>query len=53
MVWFLVLLALGRASGFDHPPAGDAPLTPLRRAVAIGTLFLFVLLFMPTAIREP
>jgi membrane-associated protease RseP (regulator of RpoE activity) len=53
MVWFVVLLLLGRMSGFEHPPAGNTPLSPGRRAVAIGTLLLFVLLFMPAAIREP
>lgn len=53
LVWFVLLLVLGRLSGFDHPPAGDAPLSPKRRAVAIGTLVLFVLLFMPSWIRLP
>lgn len=52
VIWFVVLLGLGRLSGLDHPPAGDAPLSPMRRAVAIGTLILFLLLFMPSWIRE-
>ena len=53
LVWFVVLLLLGRMSGLDHPPAGDRALSPGRRAVAIGTLVLFVLLFMPSWIRLP
>ena len=32
----------------DHPPTGSQPLTPGRMAVAILTLTLFLLLFMPT-----
>jgi hypothetical protein len=39
---------MGRFSGYDHPPCEGAPLSPLRRRVAIGCLALFVLLFMPT-----
>lgn len=53
LVWFVLLLVLGRMSGLDHPPAGDQPLSPGRRVVAIGTLVLFVLLFMPSWIRVP
>ncbi len=51
MVWFAVLGVMSRFAGIDHPPAGGAPLGPGRRAVAIGTLLLFVLLFMPSWIR--
>ena len=32
----------------DHPPTGAQPLTFGRAAIAIGTLILFLLLFMPT-----
>jgi Zn-dependent protease len=31
----------------DHPPTAPEPLDPLRKAIAIGTLVLFALLFMP------
>ncbi len=34
----------------DHPPTGAQALGPLRTAVAVVTLALFVLLFMPTPI---
>lgn len=54
LVWFGMLFVLGGVSGgLDHPPAGEAPLSPKRRMVAIGTLVLFVLLFMPSWIRLP
>jgi membrane-associated protease RseP (regulator of RpoE activity) len=46
--WFLILSLLERASGGRHPPTEAAPLSPGRRIVAIGTLLLFILLFMPT-----
>ncbi len=46
--WFLVLSLLERMSGGGHPPTEPGELSPGRRAIAIGTLLLFVLLFMPT-----
>jgi membrane-associated protease RseP (regulator of RpoE activity) len=46
--WFVILTLLERTSGGRHPPTEPGALTPARRAVAIGTLLLFVLLFMPT-----
>ncbi len=46
--WFIVLTLLERMSGGGHPPTEPGELSPRRRAVAIGTLVLFVLLFMPT-----
>jgi membrane-associated protease RseP (regulator of RpoE activity) len=46
--WFLVLTLLERMSGGGHPPTEPGDLSPARRIVAIGTLVLFVLLFMPT-----
>jgi len=52
LVWFGLLVLMGRYSGLDHPPAGNQPLSPGRRIVAILTLVLFVLLFMPSWIRQ-
>jgi membrane-associated protease RseP (regulator of RpoE activity) len=46
--WFVVLTLLDRLSGGGHPPTEPGDLSPVRRVVAIGTLVLFVLLFMPT-----
>ena len=45
--WFIVLTLLERVSG-GHPPTEPGELSPMRRVVAIATLVLFVLLFMPT-----
>jgi membrane-associated protease RseP (regulator of RpoE activity) len=46
--WFVLLTVLERLSGGGHPPTEPGTLSPVRRIVAIGTLVLFVLLFMPT-----
>jgi len=51
LVWALVLWALTRATGPDHPPTEDAQVSPRRRVVGWLTLSLFVLLFMPSWIR--
>jgi hypothetical protein len=49
LLWYVVLGVVGRFSGgAAHPPTERGELSPVRRAVAIGTLVLFVLLFMPT-----
>jgi membrane-associated protease RseP (regulator of RpoE activity) len=49
LMWFIVLGVIGRFSGgAEHPPTDPSELSPKRRIVAIGTLLLFVLLFMPT-----
>jgi hypothetical protein len=42
---------MSKIAGTDHPPTGPTPLSPGRRIIAIGTLLLFVLLFMPSWIR--
>lgn len=50
-VWIgitLLLWLLRGVSGAQHPPVDDDKLSPKRRIVAAFTLFLFVLLFMPT-----
>jgi hypothetical protein len=58
LAWGLVLgltLAMERRSGvlrphdlLDHPPTGAEPLDRGRKAVAVLTLAMFALLFMPT-----
>jgi membrane-associated protease RseP (regulator of RpoE activity) len=48
--WFvltLLVLLITRISSGVHPPVDEAGLGPKRRVVAVGTLLLFVLLFMP------
>lgn len=50
---FWVLLSLMTWSGPpEHPPTDDETLSPRRRLVAVGTLVLFVLLFMPAWLRQ-
>jgi len=51
LVWAFVLWLLTRATGPGHPPTEGGPLSPRRRVVGWLTLFLFVLLFMPSWIR--
>ncbi|MBO6940841.1 MAG: site-2 protease family protein [Deltaproteobacteria bacterium] len=51
LMWGFVLLLMTRMAGSDHPPTEDDQLSRRRRWIAIGTLVLFLLLFMPTWIR--
>lgn len=54
LLWFGVISLIGRFSGgTTHPPTDDAVLSPGRRIVAAVTLVFFVLLFMPSWVREP
>ena len=46
--YFLLLTLMARIGGADHPPTNDSHLSPGRKAIAVFTLVLFVLLFMPT-----
>ncbi|MFO0755619.1 MAG: site-2 protease family protein [Byssovorax sp.] len=47
LIWFGLLALLMRASGKDHPPTEAGELGPVRKAIAVLCLALFVLLFMP------
>jgi membrane-associated protease RseP (regulator of RpoE activity) len=49
--WWLLLWFLGRRGGHEHPPTDDSRLSPCRRAIALFTLGMFVLLFMPAWLR--
>ncbi|MEM1029245.1 MAG: site-2 protease family protein [Myxococcota bacterium] len=53
LVWFALLMLMRRAAGgVEHPPFDPGEtLSPGRRAVAVGTLIMFALLFMPTPLR--
>jgi membrane-associated protease RseP (regulator of RpoE activity) len=54
IVWFAVLQLIARLSGgHEHPPTDDGTLSPARQLLASATLLLFVLLFMPSWMREP
>lgn len=48
LVWFVLLRALRRVSGRDHPPTEPGELSTWRKGIAVLSLALFVLLFMPT-----
>jgi membrane-associated protease RseP (regulator of RpoE activity) len=47
LVWAVALQVLRMLTGPQHPPTDEVPLSLGRRAVAIGCLILFVVLFMP------
>ncbi len=51
-IWWLLLSAMSRANDGRHPTTRPGPLSPKRRIIAIATLLLFPLLFMPTWISE-
>lgn len=46
--WFILLLGLARLGGSSHPPTDPGTLSPARKVIAVITLVLFILLFMPT-----
>jgi membrane-associated protease RseP (regulator of RpoE activity) len=53
VLWAIVLVVLSRLAGSEHPPTEPEPLTRGRKLVAIGTLVLFALVFMPSWIYVP
>ncbi|EYF01742.1 zinc protease [Chondromyces apiculatus DSM 436] len=48
--WFVLVLVLQRVGGTDHPPTDPGEISAPRRLVAIVSLVIFVLLFMPTPV---
>jgi membrane-associated protease RseP (regulator of RpoE activity) len=52
LVWTLMLAWMRRSSGEYHPPVGDKPLDPVRRALAFGMLLVFVLIATPVPFRQ-
>jgi membrane-associated protease RseP (regulator of RpoE activity) len=48
LVWFVLLHVLARLGGKNHPPTDPGELSPGRKVIAVITLVLFLLLFMPT-----
>jgi membrane-associated protease RseP (regulator of RpoE activity) len=48
LFWFGLLFVMRFFGGRDHPPTEPGELSPVRKVVAVVTLALFVLLFMPT-----
>lgn len=51
-VWWVILMVIKRVSGgVYHPQVGADPLTAGRRALCIGMLVLFALIFAPIPLR--
>jgi membrane-associated protease RseP (regulator of RpoE activity) len=48
LVWYFIIRFIMRAGGRDHPPTEPGELSPVRKGLAVLSLVLFVLLFMPT-----
>jgi membrane-associated protease RseP (regulator of RpoE activity) len=48
LLWYGMTALMARVSGSEHPPFEPGPLGLGRKAVAVGCLALFVLLFLPT-----
>ncbi len=48
LVWFALLFLVKRVGGQDHPPTEPGELSPARKVIAVFSLVVFVLLFMPT-----
>lgn len=48
LMWFGLLTLMQRVGGAEHPPTEPGELSFARRAVAVGCLVGFVVLFMPT-----
>lgn len=51
LTWWMLLSLMARRGQREHPPTDPGVLSPRRRALAVLTLSLFVLLFMPTWLR--
>jgi membrane-associated protease RseP (regulator of RpoE activity) len=53
LVWYILLAVILRFGGAEHPPTEPGELSPIRKGVAVVSLVLFVLLFMPTPFSTP
>jgi membrane-associated protease RseP (regulator of RpoE activity) len=53
LLWFIVIGFLARVSGgYRHPPFEPGELSPGRKGIAVFTLLLFLVLFMPTPFAQ-
>ncbi len=50
LAWFIITGIMGRLTGKEHPPFEAGRLSGGRQLVAVGSLLLFIALFMPTPI---
>jgi membrane-associated protease RseP (regulator of RpoE activity) len=48
LVWYVMIGVIMRVSGREHPPTEPGELSPVRKGLAVLSLVLFALLFMPT-----
>ncbi len=48
LVWYFLIRIIMGVGGRDHPPTEPGELSPVRKGVAVLSLVLFALLFMPT-----
>jgi membrane-associated protease RseP (regulator of RpoE activity) len=48
LVWYVMIHVIRRFGGDDHPPTEPGELSPVRKGVAVLSLVMFALLFMPT-----
>jgi membrane-associated protease RseP (regulator of RpoE activity) len=48
LVWYVLIRVIMRVGGPDHPPTEPGELHPVRKVLAVLSLVLFALLFMPT-----
>jgi membrane-associated protease RseP (regulator of RpoE activity) len=51
MIWALLLAVFRHRAGEYHPPVGETPLDPKRRAAAILMLVIFVMIVTPVPFR--
>ena len=51
LMWTLLLAWMRRQAGEYHPPVDDTPLSPWRRAAAVGVLVVFLLIVTPVPFR--
>jgi membrane-associated protease RseP (regulator of RpoE activity) len=52
LVWYVLIGVIMRVGGADHPPTEPGELSPARKGIAVLSLVMFVLLFMPTPWAE-
>jgi membrane-associated protease RseP (regulator of RpoE activity) len=52
LIWTLLLAWMRRSAGEYHPPVGDKPLDPTRRALAIAMIVVFALIATPVPFRD-
>jgi membrane-associated protease RseP (regulator of RpoE activity) len=52
LAWYVIILVIMRFGGRDHPPTEPGELHPVRKGLAVLSLVLFALLFMPTPLAS-